>query len=159
MKDRYKVLAEKYEMVTEENADAKITSIIEQLVALHHPEDKEEFVKLLKKYVSYLYEPPFRGYDGIGRVHWKTSDVVEKILGNKIRTDLRRGKNTPTNYFYNVLTAYTRLYDDPKNWKHFGPEGAQGEFDREFAEWCKSMAVRTAQQQNTSIHKVDLSNF
>jgi len=143
MRDQYKVLQEKYTIALKENANAEITSIIKELITLHRPEDKEEFMKLLGNYALFLYQPRIHPEGNkLGPVSWETMDIAEEVLGQKISEKMWKGKLTATDHLYGVLSAYRSLREDPKDWEHLGPNGLQKEFDKEFAEWCDSMKAR-----------------
>lgn len=55
MRDQYKVLIERYEKVQEEVSDKDYEFLINRLIEMHRPEDKDEFLKFLNQYQSQIF--------------------------------------------------------------------------------------------------------
>lgn len=160
MRDQYKVLSERYEQVQENETytDGTYELILKRILELSQPEDKVNFLKLLRKYKSSIFRPTRMG------------DGVDPVFAYFIRNTLSPGSHPARREHTIADRLYTVLYWAVHVLKRYkskaGKEAEQVvkfSFDTAFNIWCEEIkeykAIQAAQQQHTKTHGVDLSNL
>ena len=160
MRDQYKVLSERYEQVQENETytDGTYELILKRILELSQPEDKVNFLKLLRKYKSWIFRPTRMG------------DGVDPVFAYFIRNTLSPGSHPARREHTIADRLYTVLYWAVHVLKRYkskaGKEAEQVvkfSFDTAFNIWCEEIkeykAIQAAQTQHTATHGVDLSSL
>ena len=162
MRDQYKVLSERYEQVQESETytDGTYELVLKRILELSQPEDKANFLKLLRKHKSTLFRPTRMG-DGV-------DPAFAYFMRNTLSPDSTqlaprwRRPSTLADRLYNVLYWAVHAMKRYKPGQE-AKEISNISFNTAFNIWCRDVqeykAIQAAQTQHTGTHGVDLSNL
>lgn len=160
MRDQYRVLSERYEQVYENESSVNDTykSILDSIIEYSQPENKDKFLRVVKKYHSMIFRP---GRGGV-LVAPEFGHFIQKPLGPVDPT--RKASLSERLYFALYWAGYIL-----NKWSRHGKAGKEAKqsmrnsFDVAFNIWCEELkqykAIQAAQTQHTATHGVDLRDL
>lgn len=164
MRNQYKVLSERYEQVQEDAPDIDYKFLVDRLVEMYRPEDKDKFLKFLNEHLYRLfYFDVHSRKSRITGVHAGLTQTIQRTL-DPLRPVGNQQEDTLTNhlyravYFGSLFLTFRPVRGEPYTKKH-----ARKQYESYFDAWSKAMseykAIQAALTQHTKTHGVDLSNL
>ena len=145
MRDQYKVLSERYAQVQEavEVSDKDYEFLVNRLIEMHRPEDKDEFLKFLNQYQGRLFV-----YDQYARRSNITGVDPELIKKIQQTLDPSHSFGTTPNFtiserLYRAVYWGGRLLTfRTRRGYPYSKKSAKRDYEEKFYEWCNSMKAR-----------------